>query len=112
MYVVKWTGLGLMFLLVPCVIIIVLSLLNYIFYILTTGEADTLILFPIGLVASSILCWVIGGRINKEKIVASDDEAGTPILVKNIHTLWGIPVQFFSAVYLFLAILCFAAYFG
>ena len=100
--IITWTGLGWLFLLIPCIILIICGFMTDIF-----GAAYITHFFMIGFILSSIICWFLGKKVNKEKIIAYDDQTGDPIIQKNIHTLWSMPVQYFSLVLLGFAIICF-----
>ena len=56
------------------------------------------------LLISAVAYWFIGKEINKERIVDYDAE-DNPITQKNQHTIYYIPVQYFSIVLLVAVVL-------
>ena len=101
MIFISWTGLGWLFLLIPCLVLIVCGLMTDVL-----GRAYLAPLFSVGLVLSAIISWFFGKKINEEKIVAYDEENGEPIIRKNMHTIWSMPVQYLSFILIGLAVLC------
>lgn len=102
---ITWTGLGILFFLMPFLMILAVALFLTIFGM----DMQTYLPYSsiIGIILSAILCWFLGKIVNKEKIVSYDTQTGQPIITKNQHTLWGMPVQYFSIVLLVFLIVCF-----
>ena len=101
MYIITWTGMGWLFLVIPGVILIVCGLISD---VIGTGYLPHL--FGVGLILSAVICWFFGKKVNEEKIITYDEENGDPIIQKNMHTLWSIPVQYFSFIFAGIAVIC------
>ena len=99
---IVWTGLGWLFLLIPCVLLIIGGLLMD---LLGIQGRDYLGLYvSCGLLLSSLPVWFLGKKVNKEKSEV-DVVSGATITTKNKHTLWYLPVQNFAFILLGLGVI-------
>jgi|AKZA01.1.fsa_nt_gi hypothetical protein len=91
-----YTGLGLIFSLIP---MFIYALLVTILKFLEINELDYVQFNEIiTLVLSSIIFCLAGIKVNKAKLLAYDDLTGKPIFGKNRHTIFQIPIQYIPIV--------------
>ena len=102
MLIFTWTGLGLLAVIVPSVILIICGFLSDVIGSMYFGY-----IFSIGLFLSAIICLFLGIYLNRKKAVSRDMVTGELIYEKNMNRLFSIPIQYFSIIYLLLAIVCF-----
>ena len=103
-----WTGFGV---LAPIILILVAEASSLIAdYI--TGITDYANhhgwVYSIGCLIGSVICWYIGKYLNnKEAEVLIDPATQKQYIVKNTHTFFGIPFEYWYLIGIFYAIGCF-----
>ena len=102
MLIFTWTGLGLLAVIVPSVILIICGFLSDVIGSMYFGY-----IFSIGLFLSAIICLFFFLYLNRKKAVSRDMVTGELIYEKNMNRLFSIPIQYFSIIYLLLSIVCF-----
>ena len=100
---IVWTGLGWLFFLIPCVILIIGGFMIDIIGIEMPKYLGHFV--GSGLMLSWLPMWFLGKKVNKEKTEV-DPVTGVTTTVKNKHTLWYLPVQYCSFIFLGLGIIC------
>lgn len=102
---IVWTGLGILTLIV-CGLgtLIISSILEY--FGVPSGLSTS-----IGFFISAILNWFLGKKLNGQKgKILKDEKTGELFEYKEKHTLFWIPMEYLSVVYVIVAIIYFVEY--
>ena len=94
---IVWQGFGFLAVLIPVIFIGLLGAVNQ-SYSMTYS-------FELALIMSAIAVWFVGKKLNsKQGKILIDPETNQPVELKNKHTLFWIPMEWFSIIIAVIAI--------
>ena len=109
---ISYTGKGMLFILIAPLVLLLAFIISPIFGV-NLGAIDAanavamaerrLQIFWIlsgGLILSSPIYWFLGKKVNAEKQIGVDPETNEPVYAKNLHTIYKLPVQYYSFIML------------
>ncbi|MCL2079803.1 MAG: hypothetical protein FWH17_08190 [Oscillospiraceae bacterium] len=106
--IISYTGKGMLFLLIAPIAILLAFIISPIFGVnlgaidaaneiaMAERRLQTLFVLSGGFILSSPIYWFLGKKVNAEKQIGVVPETNEPVYAKNLHTIWKLPVQYYS----------------
>lgn len=118
---ITWTGKGWLFILIAPLVLILAFIISPIFgvdlgaidpanaVVMEGRRLQVICILSIGLILSSPIYWFLGKKVNAEKQIGVDPETDESVYAKNLHTIWKLPVQYYSFIFLGIGIVLLVA---